>query len=401
MCTCRPLLVVHRLIGGALPLIALAACAGTFDGEVDGDALPPLMSGFWLEGGGEGFRVNATASTALDLCGATAAMTRELVEVVKTTADEVDEDDDADDVYDDLEKAYEESWRRHMPENFWTVGASIYVKDDDDLVDDYGLGEDADLDAENPAFAGVSVCHQEGFLSLDDDGSDDNRTCYTSKSGDLEVTAFDDRGSIELYFEAELAESDDLDDEVGDVEATLRMGGCAALEDASKDLEDANEDLVDALSGDDDPPGEGEGEGEDVTCYGDSDCLTGNRLCDMAYGLCVDPALVTGGCSGATYFDSRDTDGPVVYAATTMHSTVYCDDELTVSFSIYDPNDELGESPYVTAMDDDGYSVSVMSTTNYGGSLSVKVCPEGAPTPIAIQVENQLGLASNALCAAP
>lgn len=402
MTSSRSFSLAPRVVVSALALTGAVACAGTFEGEVDGEAVPPLLSGYWLEGDGEGFQVSATASTALDLCGSATALLREMNDVVSAKADEVDEDDDEEDVYDELADAYEDAWRRHMPEDFWTVGASIFVKDDDDFVDDYDLGEDADIDFENPAFASVTVCHQEGFLELDDDGSDDNRTCFPAKGGELEVVAFDDKGSIELSIDAELAEADDLDEEVGDVTASLHMGSCKAADEANKDLEDANEDLRDALTGDSNvPPGEGEGEGEPLTCESDADCLSGNRLCDLAYAICVDPALVTGGCSGASYLSSRATDGPVVYAATVVSTSSYCDDELTVTFNVFDPNDDLGSSPYVRAVDDSGYTVSVMATTSYTSSLSVKICPEGAATPIALQIEDEVGYVSNALCTSP
>lgn len=396
--------VVCRLVLGALLLPTLNACAGSLEGEVDGDAVPPLLSGFWSEGdAGDLFQVSATASSVLDLCGSQTALTREMVEVVKTMADEVDEDDDADDVYDDLRKASEEAWERYLPEDFWTVSATILIKDEDDFVDDYDLGEDADIDLENPAFAGVSVCHQEGFLELDDDGSNDNLTCFTGTDGELEVVAFDDKGSIEVVLETELAESDDLEEDVGDIKASVHVGRCESLDDATKDLEDANEDLRDALAGDDNPPseGEGEGEGEDVTCSSDSDCLTGNSLCDLAYGICVDPALVTGGCTGSSYLSSRAPEGPVLYAPSEASTTTYCDDEVTVTFYAYDANDDIGTSPYVRAVDDDGYTVSVMSTTSYGTSLAVKLCPDAATPPFAIQIEDGMGYVSNALCTSP
>ena len=233
----------------ALPL----ACAGTFEGEVDGDAVPPLLSGFWLEGDGDGFQISASAASVLDLCGATTAMTREMTEFVAAQADDADKGDDAENVYEGISDYYQEVWERHLPEDFWTVSASVFVEDDSDLVDDYGLGEDADIDFESPAYATFTVCHQEGFPDLDDDGSDDNRTCFPASSGELEVVSFDDQGGIEVTVDAELADPDDLGDDVGDVTATTTVRGCGRSTTPTRNLEDATEDLRDALGLGDQP----------------------------------------------------------------------------------------------------------------------------------------------------
>ena len=83
----RTLALACSALGGLIAA-QLTACAGMIDGEVDGESLPPMLSGIWIEGDtdGDGFQLSGSAASVLDLCGSMTAMTREQTTFVEAKA---------------------------------------------------------------------------------------------------------------------------------------------------------------------------------------------------------------------------------------------------------------------------------------------------------------------------
>ena len=216
---------------GLATLSVAAGCAGSVKGEIDGDKVGQIDSGFWFYAaeGDDGAVAQVSLATFGGYCD-------KAVEVVKDATDSYERFFDGDIDQDELGEELADTNADLLPSKYWLFDVAFYAEDEDDFV-----GDDYDFDAEVPT-AAAQVCHQSSALDLvglflEGDLTSEDVECFYGRDGDLEITAFGagggrvkGRGSVELV--------DEDGDRAGDVEYTFSVPYCAAYEEALEDFQD-------------------------------------------------------------------------------------------------------------------------------------------------------------------
>jgi hypothetical protein len=385
---------MKKILCAIAPCFALA-CAGSVEGEVDGTALPPLLSGVWTESeSGDFVNVSASATSMLDTCGTMIRLFEARTAAVEDM--DVNDDDDPSDVIEELNKTLDEVDATVLPEDFWTVTVSMVAEDTDEMQG--GSFDQDDFGKEGGML--VVVCHQEGFPDRDSEtGVDDNATCYISSESEAEVNSFDDKGGIDLKGEAELVAADDTDDDVGDITLSIRGSACAELDDKAEDFNEAIEDLFEDLGGSPGPIGEGEGE---EFCSFDDECFASHELCGED-GDCVTPESVTATCGAADFMFSSDPDGALLFDATIEEGFADCEFPFLFTAAFHDAQGDFNPSTSnVTIKDGNGSTLFVDVVSGEGtsdGAVAISFCANDSFGEVAVQVSDLDLNDSNATCA--
>jgi hypothetical protein len=207
-------------------LFLLLACApGVIQGEVDGDKVPALNSGFWYsEGSGEREHLVVVAASEPDSCEIFSALYSAFAEAYQDFATSFD----VGALIDDLTDAETEN----VPEEYWVSTATLQVDPDDeeDVIDSY------DLDDNDATY---TIYHKTDYTEWDEiltSPSADHTDYFNAEDGELEVTGFSEDGAVSIKGTAELVDEDG--DSEGEIGVRFYVRYCEEAEDA---VEEYNE----------------------------------------------------------------------------------------------------------------------------------------------------------------
>lgn len=234
---------------------ALAGCPASFEGKVDGESVPTLVSAFFVQdqidagGGITQFSVSASGVSALDACnGAT-----KLQENLNNAFDQKIKDDAAaNGAIADLQKsnatfvnAQVDFEKKSSPSDFWSVGIGVQSLDDKKID-----GASVKVDIQQPPvitdgpIGSVSICRTNTFpiVKKDDDGTSRivrDVDCFGSQKGSIDVGKWTKDGALEVTADIDLgkvrAAGIDPKDDSGSVKVKITAGWCETLEKALND----------------------------------------------------------------------------------------------------------------------------------------------------------------------
>ena len=215
--------VIHAVVG--------SGCAASVDGEVNGAALPAILSAAWSTNEGED-AITLLLATHLDVCGTTVRRTQAYADDIAALLEESRAP-----TTDEIDGVMEAADQRTAPgDDYWTLSFSFFVDDLDAL-------EGAELDVASHFLLG-SVCHQQGRPDYDDDGLDANSECSFTREPEIRVGAFAEDGNLE--FEGDTALIDGDGDDNGQLALRGAAAPCPALTDARAAFADALQAVEDA-----------------------------------------------------------------------------------------------------------------------------------------------------------
>lgn len=217
-----------RMIFAAL---LLGGCGSSIKGEVDGDKVKPLSSGFWIAvGSGDDEAIYAVATTVPSACAAFAELYDAQTEAYKDFA----EGFDVDALVDDMEAAEQDN----LPEEFWATNIALDADpdDDEDVEGEYDVQDDEMF---------LNIVHQRGYTDyekvyIEQDSDGYQADSFYAEEGVLDVKSFKDEGGLSAKGELALRDMDDKN--AGDVALNLSVSYC-------EEAEDAYADYLDVLAG--------------------------------------------------------------------------------------------------------------------------------------------------------
>ncbi|HNC99652.1 MAG TPA: hypothetical protein PKY30_01985 [Myxococcota bacterium] len=204
-----------------LAALLLGGCGSSIKGDVDGDKVKPLSSGFWFAvGSGNNEGIYAVATSVPSAC-------KVFTEVYDAQADayrDFAKDFDVDTLVDDMEAAEQDN----LPEEYWATSVALDADpdDDEDVEGEYDVEDDEVF---------INVIHQRGYTDYEkvyvDQDSDGYQTdSFYADEGVLDVKSFKDEGSLSGSSELALRDTDDKN--AGDVTLNLSVSYCEDAEDA-------------------------------------------------------------------------------------------------------------------------------------------------------------------------
>lgn len=226
--------------------------AGNFEGEVDGNNVPMMLSAFYGSASNDNGTVTQVIaySYAVD-CDKVGTWMEEKSDIEDDYFESDRENDDLDEAVEGLEKADEEFG---LPDEGWTI--SVFFGGEDDL-------EETDFDAfgENDMFVGVGIAHQReqpDYEEILEDGEDNSSDSYGAIDGKIEILDFVEDESfritgedIVLAEEEDIAEDGDDASDVGEGRFSLTVRHCDAFSDMLDELLDPETDTPNGPNGPD------------------------------------------------------------------------------------------------------------------------------------------------------
>ena len=283
------------LIVSTLSIAAASACSpASITGEVDGNVVPPFLTGMVYQ---------ADELTPDDDTVAVAAFYTfsngcDLVAKQMNTKDDgirgFGNGQDVEKLLDDVHKFEEDNF----PGDYWSAYAVISASSESDIADKFDVERDP---------AGVLVCHHTGAVDASRDepqaallpdyaapfSKDRNRECFTSKKGEIRVSEYDGK-SMSLIADVDVA------NDAGDNRGKIELGGVAAQCDATeRAVRDLLSDLTALLSSQNPQPAQQQPS---------SSGAAPNDSCQFAFdGVCDEPNIGSGACAPGT--DASDCGG--------------------------------------------------------------------------------------------
>jgi hypothetical protein len=236
----------------AVPVaLALSGCPASVNGQVDGQGVPSLFSAFFLErerdiGTETLTSVNGVGVSLFDGCNAAAKRQFAFNVIEEDFFDAIDGETNPDKLEDarvERAEAIAAYDQQNLPSDYWTVGINVSSLNKRKID-----GGDSEIDLERPdvdqtILSSVSVCRindhpqeRRGELRVDQD-------CWVGKVGDVEVLKWESEKSFHARADVDLAEQEDIEEEVGTVIIEVNAGYCQPLQDALDELEDIFEDF--------------------------------------------------------------------------------------------------------------------------------------------------------------
>jgi hypothetical protein len=217
----------------ALLFSGCGGCIGGVSGELNGDAVGPVASGYWFKTDMDSdIVIQVVLRSYVDACEVD---TEVLDGHVKATGDYQQDllqnlfnPDEANGRYAD---ALEEIDQELLPEAYWSTRIALEADDEDEVA-----GERFDIDRQGA----IRICNQTDYndykdVFVDEDAGGYQRECFIGDDGEIRVSTFEDRRAISGDGEAEMVEASDPDDSAGDVTFGFNVEHCDDYEDVYED----------------------------------------------------------------------------------------------------------------------------------------------------------------------
>ena len=212
--------------GWLLILGLLIGCGSRIAGNVEGQKVGPLPSGFWyVLGSGDDEIIVADVFSFPGACEVETTYLKEVTDVYasyKTTLDQ-----------DALLDGLEDAEKGNLPEDYWNFNLTLDADPDeaDGVETEYNINEDH----EDGSFSGS---HKQAYtdweaVRVQNDSGGYHIATYYSEDGIATVTKFKDEKLLKAEVEAQL--QDVNKDDVGDVVLHYKVPYCPDFEDAYAD----------------------------------------------------------------------------------------------------------------------------------------------------------------------
>jgi hypothetical protein len=228
-------MVLLRL-GALLSVLALSGCGGCIggvSGELNGETVDPVGSGYWFK---HDMDSDIVVQVVLRSYPEACETDTEVLDAHLKATEEWGQDllrnlfnpGEANRRYAD---ALEEIDEEMLPETYWSTRIAFEADDEDEVE-----GDAFDITRQGT----IRICDQEDYndyqdVFVDDDGSGYKRTCFVGEDGEIRISSFVDRESIAGDGEAEMVEADDQDDSAGDITFGFNVPHCDDYEDVYED----------------------------------------------------------------------------------------------------------------------------------------------------------------------
>lgn len=204
-----------------LAALLLGGCGSSIKGEVDGDKVKPLSSGFWFAiGSDDDEAIYAVATSVPSACQSLTAMYDAQAQAYKDFAKGFD----VDALVADMEAAEQDN----LPEEYWAVSVALDADPDDgeDVEGEYNV-EDEEVF--------INLVHQRGYTDwkkvyVDQDSDGYQADSFGATEGVMDVKSFKDEGGLSASGDLALRDTDDKD--AGEVTLHLSVSYCEEAEDA-------------------------------------------------------------------------------------------------------------------------------------------------------------------------
>ena len=214
-----------------LAALLLGGCGSSIKGDVDGDKVKPLSSGFWFAvGSGNNEGIYAIATSVPSACQTFADVYDAQADAYKAFS----RDFDTETLVADMESAEQDN----LPEEYWATSIALDADpdDDEDVEGEYDVEDDEVF---------INVVHQRGYTDyekvyIEQDSDGYQADSFYADEGVLDVKSFKDEGSLSAQGDLALRDTDDKN--AGDVTLSLSVSYC-------EDAEDAYANYVDVLAG--------------------------------------------------------------------------------------------------------------------------------------------------------
>lgn len=212
-----------RMIFAAL---LLGGCGSSIKGEVDGEKVKPLSSGFWFAvGSGDNQGLFAIAASVPSACLTFAEVYNAQAAAYTNFAESFD----ADALVKDMEAAEQDN----LPEEYWATSIALKVDPNDEDVE-------GEYDAQDDELF-LNIVHQRGYTDyekvyIEQDSDGYQADSFYAEEGILDVKSFNVDGALSAKGELSLRDANEKN--AGDVTLNLSASYCVYAEEAYADYLD-------------------------------------------------------------------------------------------------------------------------------------------------------------------
>lgn len=244
--------MARRLLAAVTACLALTACSvGSVEGEIEGTAVPALLSAYFFQTEFQGYTQVLTVGVSNpDGCNSAAQRqvntnqaTEEYVAAVGAGA-EPSSVEDARRELATKQVAYE---KEHLPSDYWTVEIFLGTDDAATLAGSKSDIDSDEIDIDQPVDSRASICHVTGFPEENRGLVVKNADCWEAVEGNVKLENLEDEASLQVVADVKLAKLEpiggnastiDEDKVVGDTVVTINAGFCEPLQGAIDDYDD-------------------------------------------------------------------------------------------------------------------------------------------------------------------